>query len=73
MELIGPISYLGAFPSNLYCGAKCVITKMRKSDAYMSLLVTLIASFALVVGRPGGLDNLLTFYGRTGWGHTVPA
>lgn len=35
--------------------------------------MALVASFALAVGRPGGLDNLLTFDGRTGWGHAVPA
>lgn len=73
MELIGSIRELGAFPGNLYGGAECAITTMRKLDAYVSLLMAFVASFALVGGRPGGLDNLLTFDGCPSWGHAVPA
>ena len=39
----------------------------------MSLTMALVAGFTLVVGRPGALDNLLTFNGRAGWGHAVPS
>jgi hypothetical protein len=71
--LIDPIGYLGAFPSNLNCSPKCLTTKIKKSDAYVSLLLALVAGFALVVGRPSGLNNLLTFDDCTCWGHAVPA
>ena len=46
---------------------------MRKSDAYVSLLMALVTGLALGVGRPGCLDDLLTFDGRAGWSHAVPA
>jgi len=34
--------------------------------------MALVAGLALTVGRHGGLDDLLTFDGRAGWGHAVP-
>ena len=45
---------------------------MRNSGAYVSLLMALVAGFALVAGGSGTLDYLLAFNDRAGWGHTVP-